>query len=877
MAIDNQFGKGIGLAAGFDLGAQKPLDSRVAVNTIAERDAHVTENRAYEGMIVFVDETKLNYQLVNGVWQELTKAEKDRLDALEAMLNGGEGVEGSNGVLGALQDAIDDVNERLDNGGDIDNRIAQNASNIDALEKELADEIGVPSVPADENGEGAKTATGMHKVIEDAAVELRGAIQEAIGGAEAAVATEKLRAETQEGLIRQELANEKLALQKEIDDDIKAESDLRVAEEGRIEGKVDQEVIDRKAAVKEVADDLAQEVQDRKDAVQGVQDQIDAINDEEDGILAQAKALDKKDREDQALVDQEQDRRLGLLEAANAEGGAVKEAIEAAQKAADDAQDAADAAQADVDAIEKRLDDPDGLVDRLEAVEASIGDGGNLEARVQQAEEDIDALEGLVGVPAQDGKAGTGLHGALDTAKEEIQGDIQDALNSMNTAVSGEATARDNADKAIRQEMAAEAERVDQKIADDIAAESALRQAAEKKIADDLAAEIADRAADEAKLAEDFQKALDKAVEAIEGDAGDLADRVKANEDAIKVINGEGEGSIKKAISDLIDGAPEATNTLNELAQAIKDNKDIYDGWVAAHEQSMATMKSDLQKEIDDDVKAEADLRVAADNKIREDFAAADSALEGRVNQKIANDIAAESALRVAEEQRIEQECEAAMVQEVKDRDAAILVEKQRAVAEEGKLQAAIEKEVEDREAAVSGEAQARQQADEALDGRLDKLEAKIDVNGQSVADQIAGLKSDLEGQMATEKAARDKKDGEQDKALTNAIAQEVIDRNAAIKVVYDELAKQKDPAQDGTLANLIADEAARADAEEKDIRADFAAEDQKLQALIDEMKNVDKEGSLANLIAALRSDLGKHLTTEAYDGDKHYDDLAAL
>ena len=77
MSIDNQFGKGIGVAAGFDLGAQKPLDARVAVNTIAERDAHVENNRAYEGMLVYVVETKMTYQLVQSeeeegqlVWKE---------------------------------------------------------------------------------------------------------------------------------------------------------------------------------------------------------------------------------------------------------------------------------------------------------------------------------------------------------------------------------------------------------------------------------------------------------------------------------------------------------------------------------------------------------------------------------------------------------------------------------------------------------------------------------------------------------------------------------------------------------------------------------------------------------------------------------------
>ena len=161
MAIDNQFGKGIGVAAGFDLGAQKPLDARIAVNTIAERDAHVENNRAYEGMVVFVDETKLNYQLINGVWVELLKSEKDRLDVLEAQLNGGEGTEGS-GVLAELQDAIDDVNARLEEGGDIAEKIAQNEADIDALDEK----IGVKA-EFDAEGKEIAPATGVHKYIDE--------------------------------------------------------------------------------------------------------------------------------------------------------------------------------------------------------------------------------------------------------------------------------------------------------------------------------------------------------------------------------------------------------------------------------------------------------------------------------------------------------------------------------------------------------------------------------------------------------------------------------------------------------------------------------------------------------------------------------------
>ena len=44
------FGQNIVIANGFDLGKQAPVDSRYLCATIAERDEHVTGNRAYEGL-----------------------------------------------------------------------------------------------------------------------------------------------------------------------------------------------------------------------------------------------------------------------------------------------------------------------------------------------------------------------------------------------------------------------------------------------------------------------------------------------------------------------------------------------------------------------------------------------------------------------------------------------------------------------------------------------------------------------------------------------------------------------------------------------------------------------------------------------------------
>lgn len=63
------FGKGIPLATGFDLGAKSPLDSRITVDTLEERDLHVTENRAYEGMLVFVTQEDTLYRYSKGEWK----------------------------------------------------------------------------------------------------------------------------------------------------------------------------------------------------------------------------------------------------------------------------------------------------------------------------------------------------------------------------------------------------------------------------------------------------------------------------------------------------------------------------------------------------------------------------------------------------------------------------------------------------------------------------------------------------------------------------------------------------------------------------------------------------------------------------------------
>lgn len=76
--MSENFGKGIPLATGFDLGAKSPLDSRSFVDTLEERDEHVKLNRAYEGMLVYVKETNNIYKWDGNSWEMIPT--KDYVD-----------------------------------------------------------------------------------------------------------------------------------------------------------------------------------------------------------------------------------------------------------------------------------------------------------------------------------------------------------------------------------------------------------------------------------------------------------------------------------------------------------------------------------------------------------------------------------------------------------------------------------------------------------------------------------------------------------------------------------------------------------------------------------------------------------------------------
>ena len=152
------YGKGIKITTGFDLGAKAPLDHRSVVATIAERDALVTGNLAYAGMIVFVEEDKKTYQYDGAAWAAFADAADVSDSAVE---------------LGELKNKVGDaaVEQHYEKcEASVEGALEVVADDAEPAEGQvkLADVAGVANVGEHVKLVAAKDATGMFKYIDDA-------------------------------------------------------------------------------------------------------------------------------------------------------------------------------------------------------------------------------------------------------------------------------------------------------------------------------------------------------------------------------------------------------------------------------------------------------------------------------------------------------------------------------------------------------------------------------------------------------------------------------------------------------------------------------------------------------------------------------------
>ena len=438
---------------------------------------------------------------------------------------------------------------------------------------------------------------------------------------------------------------------------------------------------------------------------QGLQDAINAINHGTNGILAQAKnyvnsEIDKVEEAMQQADGALEDRIQGLETSVNgADGLANMKQNIANNKAAIDKLNGADtvdgsvakqvkvakeAVQAEVQAEKERaMGVEQGLRTDVDAMKHTTTGilaqaKGYVDEKVGGLKTDIEGqleeeVEGL-------GERIDGVQGEVDAVEERVGvaegkiGNLESAVNKLNGGKEVEGSVDYKIDKEI--------ERVNS-ITGNLGG-------VVEEIQGDVAEIQGAIGVDGAEATGIYKKIKD-------GDAATLA---AAKEHA--------EGHVSAKIAELIDSAPEAMNTLNELAEAIKGNKDVYDGYVAEHATAMAKMKTDLQAEIDADVKVEKEAREAAVSELQGqvDLKLNASVYEAKMSQidtkQGQQDTAIQNAQNAADKAQGEVDAVELRVGTLEGEmdavEAAVAANK---TDIEGKLTAAINKEVGDRNAAI--------------------------------------------------------------------------------------------------------------------------------------------------------------------------------
>ena len=292
----------------------------------------------------------------------------------------------------AAQADVDAVEERLDAEGGLVDRIEANEANIARLDgadnvegsvkKQIKDAIDAVNQAADGLADRVEAVENFRDVTYPAA---EAKVREDFAAADAQVLADAKKYADEEITKLVDSAPDAMNTLNELAAAINANK-----------GVYDAYVAEHAAAMTKMKEDLQAEIDADVKAVVDAQKLVNDAQAETNEDFEARIAANEAFVAAQPAIDAEQDRRIKALEDANAEGGAVAEAVQAAQDAADAAQDAADAAQgaadaaqADVDAVEKRLDDEGGLVDRLEAAEAFVAAQPAVDEAQQEAIDDL--------------------------------------------------------------------------------------------------------------------------------------------------------------------------------------------------------------------------------------------------------------------------------------------------------------------------------------------------------------------------------------------------------------------------------------------------------------------------------------------------------
>ena len=216
---------------------------------------------------------------------------------------------------------------------------------------------------------------------------------------------------------------------------------------------------------------------------------------------------------------------------------------------------------------------------------------------------------------------------------------------------------------------------------------------------------------------------IDGALERIEGKADQAQNEVDALEGVVEQVKADFAAGDAQALQDaknyadekiaaLVDSAPDAMNTLNELANAINDHQDVYDAYVAEVSGELAKKVDKVEgKSLIDDTEIARLKNV--DNYDDTEVRGLISTLEGKHDQAVA-DINAEVANKVDKEEgkSLIADSEIERLATLKNYDDSEV---------RGLIDACEAKDVEQ-----DGRLDAIEQKDVAQDGRLDAIEAEL-------------------------------------------------------------------------------------------------------------------------------------------------------
>ena len=620
-----------------------------------------------------------------------------------------------------------------------------------------------------------------------------GILAQAKSHAQGLVDGEKSRAEEQEGLldgriktlegiVGSEAAGALGQVKKDVEANAKAIAKLNG--EADVEGSV----------AKAVADAVDAEAKLREAADKALSDRVTAT----ESFVAAQPAKDKA-----------QNDRLSAIEEAMGLGGGEEgtSAIDELKNDVQAAQDAADQAQREVDAVEGRMDAAEADIDQLQTDVTKLNGDENTDGSVKK--QIADAI-------ATVDQAAEALENRVAANEAFVAGYADKEKKIREDFAAADATLKTALQKEIDEDVKAEADRakgVEGDLDAAIKAEAQAARAAEKGLADRLDVIEGEDEGSVKKALADAKSYTDGKVEAVNDAAELLEARVKANEDALAIVQGAEtvEGSIAKAEKDakdyadqkitaLVDSAPDAMNTLNELAEAIKAHGSEYTAYVATVSQNIATAKQEaitaaakdaaskdatlktaLEAKMATDIKAEADRAKAEEADIRTDFAAADATLKSDLQKEIDADVKVEADRAKAEEADIRAD--------FADADKALQASIDLKVAKSDyntkvtaleNADTALSNRIKVFEVGGKQDVAAKEARLAAAEKDIDNLQAFVEGHSHQAIDQAIQANADAI------KAETTAQTGARDVAIKAAIDKEVDDRDAAIATALE-------------------------------------------------------------------------------------------